>query len=252
MPARLLASAAVLAVLALAGCSADDGTSTASPSPSGSSSGAASSPGSGSPGSAGTSSGGSAATGAAGRVTCEYPATPGKAARTVSPPPARPAETGQVPVTIQTTQGDLHATLDADAAPCTVNSFLSLAEQGYYDDTPCHRLTTGGFYILQCGDPTGTGTGGPGYRFADELSGSERYPAGTLAMANNGADTNGSQFFVVYGDTPIGPQYTVFGRVDDAAVRTLTTIARAGTDNSFGPGDGHPKKAVTITSVTVD
>ncbi|HQR28493.1 MAG TPA: peptidylprolyl isomerase [Nocardioides sp.] len=157
-----------------------------------------------------------------------------------------------MPVTIQTTQGDLHATLDADAAPCTVNSFLSLAEQGYYDDTPCHRLTTGGFYILQCGDPTGTGTGGPGYRFADELSGSERYPAGTLAMANNGADTNGSQFFVVYGDTPIGPQYTVFGRVDDAAVRTLTTIARAGTDNSFGPGDGHPKKAVTITSVTVD
>src|SRR5690606_21777336 len=111
-------------------------------------------------------------------------------------PPAEPTASGTVPATIRTSAGDLAVSLDADAAPCTVNSFLSLAQQGYFDETPCHRLTTSGIFVLQCGDPTGTGTGGPGYEFPDELTGSETYPAGTLAMANAGPDTNGSQFFV--------------------------------------------------------
>ena len=113
-----------------------------------------------------------------------------------------------------TSVGDLTATLDADTTPCTVGSFVSLAEQGYFDGTSCHRLTTQGIYVLQCGDPTGTGTGGPGYSFADELSGKEKYPAGTLAMANAGPNTNGSQFFITHGPQPhLDGRHSVFGKV---------------------------------------
>ena len=139
-------------------------------------------------------------------------------------------------------------TLDAEGAPCTVNSFLSLAEQEYFDDTDCHRLTTEGIFVLQCGDPTGTGSGGPGYSFADELDGSETYPAGTLAMANAGPDTNGSQFFVVYDDSSLPADYTVFGALDEASTKTVADIAEKGTDS--GASDGAPKEKVTIESVS--
>jgi peptidyl-prolyl cis-trans isomerase B (cyclophilin B) len=186
----------------------------------------------------------------AAETSCDYPGDAAGAAKPVDPPPAQPTATGEVPVTISTTVGDLNATLDADSAPCTVNSFLSLAEQGYFDDTPCHRMTTAGIYVLQCGDPSGTGTGGPGYSFADELTGAETYGPGTLAMANAGPNTNGSQFFIVYGDSPLDPNYTVFGHVDDDAVATVTDVADKGVDNANQPGDGHPKQAVTIQSVT--
>ena len=124
-------------------------------------------------------------------------------------------------VTIGTTVGDLEATLDREKTPCTVNSFVSLAEQGYFDDVKCHRMTTAGIFVLQCGDPSGTGSGGPGYSFGDELDGTETYGAGTLAMANAGPDTNGSQFFIVYADSELPPAYAVFGHVDDAAVATV-------------------------------
>ena len=97
---------------------------------------------------------------------------------------------------------------------------MSLAEQGYFDDTTCHRLTTQGIFVLQCGDPTATGGGGPGYSFEDELDGAEKYPAGTIAMANAGPDTNGSQFFLVYEDTELPPSYTTFGTIDDAGLET--------------------------------
>lgn len=176
----------------------------------------------------------------------------GPAAKEVSPPPVEATASGEVAVTIRTDRGDLPVTLDAEATPCTVSSFVSLAEQGYFDDTPCHRLTTDGFYIVQCGDPTGTGTGGPGYSYADELTGTERYPAGTLAMANAGPDTNGSQFFIVYDDTQLGPQYTVFGTVAPEGLDVIRTVAEAGTDESNGPGDGHPNTSLTITGVTPD
>jgi len=133
-----------------------------------------------------------------------------------------------------------------------VNSFVSLAEQGYLDDTTCHRLTTAasGISVLQCGDPTGTGMGGPGYSFADELSGSEKYPAGTLAMANAGPDTNGSQFFIVYGDTPLPPAYTVFGTVDDDGLKVVEEIAAKGAEN--GAPDGPPAEPVNIETATVN
>ena len=179
---------------------------------------------------------------------CSYPADGRPAAKAVDAPEADPAVSGEVPVTIATSVGDLSVTLDADAAPCTTHSFLSLAEQGYFDGTSCHRLTTQGIFVLQCGDPTGTGTGGPGYSFADELSGDETYEAGTLAMANAGPDTNGSQFFVVYADTQLPPSYTVFGHLDEASVAVVAEVAAAGTES--GAADGAPKTPVTLESVS--
>ncbi len=164
-------------------------------------------------------------------------------------PPAEPAETTKVPATIKTSVGTIDVTLDAANAPCTVNSFISLADQGYFDATTCHRLTTSGIFVLQCGDPTGTGAGGPGYSFADELSGSETYDRGTLAMANAGPNTNGSQFFMVYDDSPLPASYTVFGSISSAGVKVLTKVAAAGVKG--GGGDGAPKTRVDLSSVTV-
>jgi peptidyl-prolyl cis-trans isomerase B (cyclophilin B) len=187
-------------------------------------------------------------------TSCDYPEAPMGAAKDVDPPPASTTLTGTVPVTIATSIGDLTAELDADATPCTVSSFVSLADQDYFDDTTCHRLVTppASIAVLQCGDPTGTGAGGPGYSFPDELSGSETYEAGTLAMANAGPDTNGSQFFMVYADSRLPPDYAVFGHLDDTSVQLVKKAAAAGTDNANGPNDGHPNTAVDIDTVTVD
>lgn len=205
--------------------------------------GCASNPGS--PESLGPSSDDVAASGA-----CSYPETKGRpAAKPVDAPHTDPTHSGAVAATVSTSVGDLAVTLDADAAPCTVNSFLSLAEQGYFDDTSCHRLTVRGIYVLQCGDPTASGTGGPGYSFPDELTGSETYGAGTLAMANSGPDTNGSQFFVVYAPTDLPPNYTVFGQLDETSTNTVAEIAKAGTES--GSPDGAPKTPVSITGITL-
>jgi peptidyl-prolyl cis-trans isomerase B (cyclophilin B) len=198
--------------------------------------------------SAGDSGGSSGDSNAA--ATCEYPSGGGQPAKDVEPPPGEPTATGDVDATISTSVGDIGVTLDAEAAPCTVNSFLSLADQGYYDDTPCHRLTTQGIFVLQCGDPTGSGAGGPGYSFPDELNGKETYPAGTLAMANAGPDTNGSQFFMVYDDTQLPPAYTVFGTIDEAGLKLLGDVAAKGTSN--GSPDGPPKEKVQIESVAAN
>jgi peptidyl-prolyl cis-trans isomerase B (cyclophilin B) len=175
---------------------------------------------------------------------CSYTPT-GDAAKKVDLPPSDPAPATSVKII--TNRGVITATLDDTETPCTANSFTSLAKQGYFDDTKCHRLTTQGIFVLQCGDPTGTGTGGPGYSFADELTGQESYPAGTLAMANAGPDTNGSQFFLVYAETSLPPGYTVFGKIDAVGRRVVESIARVGTAD--GGSDGTPKEDVVITSV---
>ena len=175
----------------------------------------------------------------------------GAPAKEADLPPDRAAYDADVPVTITTSAGEVTATLDAAAAPCAVNSFTSLAEQGYFDDTTCHRLTTQGIFVLQCGDPSGTGAGGPGYSFPDELTGSETYGPGTIAMANAGPDTNGSQFFLVYGDSSVlGPDYTVFGQMDPDGLAVVEAIGAAGTAD--GGGDGAPATEITINGVTVD
>jgi len=147
-------------------------------------------------------------------------------------------------LTMKTNRGDFALTLDPEAAPCTVNSFASLAQQGYFDGTKCHRLVPG--FVLQCGDPSATGTGGPGYSFDDELTGDETYPAGTLAMANSGPDTNGSQFFIVLDDAQLPAAYTVFGTVDAAGLDAARAIAEEGN----GPDGVAPASDVVIESVS--
>jgi len=156
--------------------------------------------------------------------------------------------------TIATNCGPITIKLDAAAAPHTVNSFVYLASQHFFDHVTCHRLTTAGIYVLQCGDPTGTGSGGPGYKFKDEnLTASSIkggvYPAGTVAMANSGANTNGSQFFLVYKDSTLSASYTPFGTIT-GGLSTLQKIAAAGTNNANGTGDGAPLQTVTMNTVT--
>ena len=152
--------------------------------------------------------------------------------------------------TIVTNCGTIRVSLDGKAAPHTVNSFAFLAGKHYFDNTPCHRLTTSGILVLQCGDPTGTGQGGPGYEFQDENLRGASYPTGTVAMANAGPNTNGSQFFFVYGNTPLPPSYTPFGKVV-SGLDILNYIAKKGSDDSNGPGDGAPNQKVVIESFTV-
>jgi peptidyl-prolyl cis-trans isomerase B (cyclophilin B) len=186
----------------------------------------------------------------AGSTTCAW-ARSGTPAKPVNPPSATTTLEGPVPVTIETSVGTLTATLNATAAPCTVSSFESLAGQGYFDHTPCHRLTTQSIFVLQCGDPTGTGSGGPGYTIPDELHGTEAYGPGTLAMATTGQpNSGGSQFFIVYKDSTATLQklYTVFGQLDKKSLAIVQQVAKKGTDN--GTGDGPPKEPVTITKVT--
>jgi len=251
MLTRTLVPLALAASVALAGCSQENDDratdANAGSSPSASESTGASE--SGSPSASATEAG----------TSCAYPSDGSSPAKDAEAPSESATEPASVPATITLGQGELRATLDAGGAPCTVHSFVSLAEQGYFDGTGCHRLTTQGIYVLQCGDPSGTGMGGPGYSFDDELGTAEKleagpqgsvlYPPGTLAMANAGPNTNGSQFFVVYGDSPLAPSYTVFGRIDAASLKTVQKIARAGTDTG-GP-DGAPKQPVTIEKVTV-
>ncbi|OBF38726.1 peptidylprolyl isomerase [Mycobacterium sp. ACS1612] len=196
---------------------------------------------------------------------CQYPATQDKASKPNKPPRAGkvPTDPAQVSASMATNQGNLGLQLDNAKSPCTVNSFASLAQQGYFNDTPCHRLTTSpGLAVLQCGDPTGQGTGGPGYQFGNEYPTNQfqpddpklqqpvKYPRGTLAMANAGPGTNGSQFFLVYKDSELPPNYTVFGTIDQTGLATLDKIAAAGTAD--GGQDGKPKDDVTIKSIQLD
>ncbi|WUH99196.1 peptidylprolyl isomerase [Spirillospora sp. NBC_00431] len=184
--------------------------------------------------------------------TCRYsPATPGKVKDVGTPPSQVPAKQPQR-ATIKTNLGALVVQLDAAKAPCTVNSLAHLAGKRYYDNTACHRLTTSpSLKILQCGDPSGTGTGGPSYSFADEITGGTRYTRGTVAMANAGPGTNGSQFFILYADSAsLPPNYTVFGRVT-SGMEVVDKVARAGAGETsgMGPGDGRPKQKITITEL---
>jgi peptidyl-prolyl cis-trans isomerase B (cyclophilin B) len=182
----------------------------------------------------------------AGVTTCDYSVS-GQAARPVDPPPtAGVPATGTVTVTLRLNAGPVSLTLDRARTPCTVNSFLSLLEQGFYSDTICHRLVDRGIFVLQCGDPTGTGSGGPGYSYADETYSNDTYPAGTVAMANAGPNTNGSQFFFVYQDSTLSPDYTVFGHLDAKSVDVIAGIAAQGQDGSNSDGSGRPHEETVI------
>ncbi len=193
-------------------------------------------------------------------VTCDYPTDGSTAAKEVSVPTTdNVSTTGTVKVTLTTNKGDIEMDLDRSVAPCTVNAVAHLAKEGYYDNTVCHRLTTSGIYVLQCGDPSGSGSGGPGFSFkneypTDEVSDAEKataviYPRGTIAMANSGEDTNGSQFFLNYEDSPLQPNYTYFGKISEAGLAVLDEIAAVGVEG--GQADGAPAEEVTIEKATV-
>jgi peptidyl-prolyl cis-trans isomerase B (cyclophilin B) len=196
------------------------------------------------------------------------------AAKKVSVPPTAPNYKAAYTASINTNLGPIDINLLNSKATCTVNSFVHLATAGYFNASQCHRVTNAnGLYVLQCGDPyakastkltcsqaaNSPGTGGPGYEFASEnlptgasSAGTVTYKAGTVAMANSGSsDTNGSQFFLVYKDSTLGPDYTPFGTIT-SGLDILQKVANAGTSCTYsGPGDGAPKEKVIINSVTI-
>ncbi len=200
---------------------------------------------------------------------CSYTAaTP--VARKVSFPPATPDYTASYQATLNTNLGKITFNLLNSKATCTVNSFVHLAEAGYFNNTQCHRLVTSGIYVLQCGDPYATataklscstsgkvGTGTPGYEFASENLTGAKYPAGTLAMANeDSASTNGSQFFIVYKDSTsgLGASFTPFGTVS-SGLDIVQNVAKDGYSCQYiesGQSEGGaPKEKVIIDSVTI-
>ena len=197
---------------------------------------------------------------------CSYAsATP--VAKKVSFPPATPDYTNSYQATLNTNQGKITFNLLNNKATCTVNSFVHLAEAGYFNNTQCHRLLTSGIYVLQCGDPYATGatklncsatskigTGTPGYDFASENLTGAKYPAGTVAMANEGsATTNGSQFFIVFKDSTSGltASYTPFATVS-SGLGIVQNVAKDGYSCQYAQsGGGAPKKKVIIDSVTI-
>jgi cyclophilin family peptidyl-prolyl cis-trans isomerase len=162
-----------------------------------------------------------------------------------SPPEMQIDPAKEYTATIRTSEGDITARLYAADAPNTVNNFVFLAREGFYDGVIFHRVIES--FMIQGGDPTGTGTGGPGYRFADELGKARehRYPRGTLAMANAGPDTNGSQFFVMHSDYGLPPQYSVFGKAIDG-LDVVDEIATTETD-----GRDRPLEDVVIETIAI-
>ncbi|MBP2708066.1 peptidylprolyl isomerase [Microbispora sp. RL4-1S] len=191
--------------------------------------------------------------------TCGYVADKGSGQiKDVGLPPEK-VSTAPATMTIKTNLGDIVAQLETQKAPCTVNSFKFLASKKYFDDTRCHRMGPSAFPILQCGDPLAKadgknptdGQGGPGYRFANENLAGAKYTRGVLAMANSGPDTNGSQFFIVFGDTGLSPDYTPFGTVTKG-LEILDEVAKKGVIAApGGDGTGAPKQPVIIKHVTI-
>ncbi len=192
---------------------------------------------------------GSVILGLGGQTTPQEP-TP-EAAPAVELPNAGITESNKASITFTTNQGEIVIETTPSLAPLTVNAMAALAQKNYFDNTICHRLTTEGIFVLQCGDPTGTGTGGPGFNIPDENlpeAVENNYPAGTVAMANAGPGTSGSQFFLVYQDTTLGPDYTIWGSIT-SGLDILQTIASAGVVD--GGADGAPLTGVTIESTKV-
>jgi peptidyl-prolyl cis-trans isomerase B (cyclophilin B) len=152
---------------------------------------------------------------------------------------------------LETTCGDVVARLDGAKAPQAVSSAIFLSRNDFWNGSPCHRLTTDGIYVLQCGDPTGTGTGGPGYSFGPVENAPEDgvYPAGTIAMArSNSPDSNGSQFFIVYKASRLpAPGYTVLGRITSG----LDVVEKVADGGAQGGSDGKPLRPVSIVSTSV-
>jgi len=230
------AVAAAITVLALAACSDDDDIVGSRPLD------ATSAPG--------EETAATAATAEAPEATAECPPAAGASAVTqqfdTSPPFCLDPDVAYS-ASVETTRGKFTITLDQAAAPQAVNSFVFLARNNYFDDTICHRVIRD--FVVQCGDPTATGTGGPGYRFADELPAEGSYQLGSIAMANSGPDTNGSQFFIISGPSGVAlpPLYSLFGQVSDDGLGVVETMNDLGSDDTSGV----PTEEIRILDVTI-
>nr|WP_221474254.1 peptidylprolyl isomerase [Planomonospora venezuelensis] len=190
--------------------------------------------------------------------TCGYvPAAESGQVKDVGMPPAK-VDTTPKTMTLKTNRGDIVIEVSAEKTPCTVGSFAFLASKDYFDGSKCHRLGSDQFPVLQCGDPLAKadgkadtdGQGGPGYRFVNENLSGAKYTRGVVAMANSGPDTNGSQFFIVYGDAGLPPNYTPFGTVTKG-LEIVDEVNKAGVITPGPDGTGAPKKAVEIKDVTM-
>ena len=194
-----------------------------------------------------------------GTISCTY--SPDKSGNTnlkdvgTPPSPEKTPTQGTSTLLMSTNQGDLTLTLDRSKAPCAAASFAFLAQKKFFDGSPCHReVNEPTFGVLQCGDPSGSGSGGPTYKFGQEVPAGTTYPRGTIAMANTGQpNSTGSQFFLVFTDTQLSPDYSPVGTVDQAGLAVLDKIAAAGNNGSFASqaGGGAPNIPVTITKMTV-
>jgi peptidyl-prolyl cis-trans isomerase B (cyclophilin B) len=183
-------------------------------------------------------------------ITCAEAPQPTTKTQTWSAPPGTPLKpNSQYFIKLETNCGDIDIQID-QAAPETADSMIFLANQGYYTDSDCFRLTTEGLFVLQCGSPTNNGQGGPGYSVPDENlpeAGTDNYPEGTVAMANAGPGTAGSQFFIVYKNTTLPPNYTIWGKVV-SGLDVVQKVAAAGVQG--GGADGKPAQPIVITKAT--
>ncbi|MEH1013419.1 peptidylprolyl isomerase [Micromonospora sp. CPCC 206060] len=201
-----------------------------------------------------------------GSVLCAWNEVPAEArtkqVKDVGLPAVQAKNSGTQVMTIDTSLGPITAKVNLTQTPCTAASFTHLASKKFFDNTKCHRLTTGQLKVLQCGDPSATGkgyrdtdgTGGPTYRFAEENLPTDKrpaYPEGVIAMAKTQEPAStGSQFFIVYGDAQLDPSYTVLGTIT-SGMDLVKKVGAAGSDNANQEGDGHPKTEVLIKSLTM-
>ena len=183
-------------------------------------------------------------------IKCGPTKAAGHAPKDVAPAQKLPKKLART-FTFETNCGNIVVTTVGAKAPITITQLSTLAKRGYFDNSLCHRLTTQGLYVLQCGDPTATGSGGPNFTYGDEnlpTATVNNYPAGTVAMANSGPGTNGSQFFLVFADTTLGANYTIWGTITEG-LDIVKAIAKAGVKG--GGADGTPKQTVAIERVIV-
>ena len=186
----------------------------------------------------------------ASEVVCKKTSAKAHSAKNITPPEVKPPFKNRT-FTFNTNCGDIVIEANAKSAPITVVALTALANGGFFNKTFCHRLTTNNIYVLQCGDPTGTGMGGPNFSYRDEnlpQAVESNYPAGVVAMANSGANTNGSQFFIVYENTSMRPDYTIWGKVTKG-LEIVKAIAKEGVAD--GTTDGLPKQTIAIERVKV-
>ena len=183
-------------------------------------------------------------------IKCGPTKAAGHAPKDVAPAQKLPKKLART-FTFETNCGNIVVTTVGAKAPITITQLSTLAKRGYFDNSLCHRLTTQGLYVLQCGDPTATGSGGPNFTYGDEnlpTATANNYPAGTVAMANSGPGTNGSQFFLVFADTTLGANYTIWGTITEG-LDIVKAIAKAGVKG--GGADGPPRQTIAINRVTV-